>query len=286
MGGTRIPLTAIRTDGGTQPRAVVDFPTVEEYTDAMARGVRFPPVVVFYDGSAYWLADGFHRLAATSGAGLQEIDCDVQQGTMEDAQWYSFAANKTNGLRRTNEDKQRAVKAALAHAKAAGLSDAVIASHVGVSDRTVAEYRKAATPKISESAVRTGRDGRTINVVNIGKAKRVPAATTVALGVNEAEKVVRPPDKRQQVLANAGRDRMISTLSTVKGMCDGLHTINISSCSPDDRKAFGDIARTAARELRDFAARLETEQAGTEPKKSLPEFLTVSTTKNYHDSGD
>jgi len=36
----------------------------------------------------------------------------VIRGTQQDAQWFSFAANQTNGLRRSNEDKQRAVKAA------------------------------------------------------------------------------------------------------------------------------------------------------------------------------
>jgi hypothetical protein len=125
-------------------------------------------------------ADGFHRVKAATQAKVLEIQAEIHQGTREDAQWYSFSANKTNGLRRTNSDKHRAVRAALAHPKAAGLSDAVVARHVGVSDRTVAEYRKVLTPKLSESSLRTGRDGRTVNVTNIGKGRLrgvfVPAA--------------------------------------------------------------------------------------------------------------
>ena len=42
---------------------------------------------------------------------------------------------------RSNEDKQRAVRAALEHPKAAGLSDNQIAKHVGVDHLTVAAYR-------------------------------------------------------------------------------------------------------------------------------------------------
>lgn len=52
------------------------------------------------------------------------------------------------------------------------LSDAAIAEHVGVSDRMVARYRAGMTPKDSEPGSRTGRDGRTINTANIGKAAR------------------------------------------------------------------------------------------------------------------
>jgi hypothetical protein len=62
-------------------------------------GLKFPPVTVFYDGADYWLADGFHRVTAALQADLKEIAADVHQGTREDAQWYSFSANKANGLR-------------------------------------------------------------------------------------------------------------------------------------------------------------------------------------------
>jgi hypothetical protein len=46
------------------------------------------------------------------------------------ARWYNFSVNQINGLRRTNEDKQRAVKLALAHPQAVGLSDSEIARMV------------------------------------------------------------------------------------------------------------------------------------------------------------
>jgi hypothetical protein len=32
-------------------------------------GRNSPPVVVFYDGTSYWLADGFHRVKAAEQAG-------------------------------------------------------------------------------------------------------------------------------------------------------------------------------------------------------------------------
>ena len=109
---------------------------------AMSNGANFPHVTVFYDGERYWLADGFHRVKAAEAAGLKSIECDIRQGTLEDAKWYSFSANKSNGLRRTTQDKQRAVKASLLHPNGAASSDRQIARHVGVDQKTVTNWRQ------------------------------------------------------------------------------------------------------------------------------------------------
>ncbi len=138
---TEILISSIRLDGGTQPRAALDFTAVDDYTDAMVAGARFPAVILYHDGEHYWLADGFHRVKAAFQAGAEAIEAEVRQGSLEDAQWHSFSANKTNGLRRTNDDKQRAVKAALMHPRGADLSDSQIAKHVGVHHETVREWR-------------------------------------------------------------------------------------------------------------------------------------------------
>ena len=169
-----LKIDVIRTDGATQPRAAIDFEAVFDYMDAMADGAEFPPVVVFYDGANYWLADGFHRVRAAEQSGFAEIASELHQGTQQDAQWYSFAANKANGLRRTNDDKHRAVNAALKHPKGAGLSDSQIARHVGVDHKTVAAWRAKleGTWEIPKSAERTGADGRTTNTSKIGGRRR------------------------------------------------------------------------------------------------------------------
>lgn len=160
----RLSIDQIRLDGGTQPRTALDFAAIDDYAEAMAAGVKFPPVIVFHDGECYWLADGFHRLKAAFASGFDAIDCELRQGTLEDAQWYSFSANKTNGLRRTNEDKQRAVKSALLHARAASMSNYAIARHVGVDEATVRNWRSklAASTEIPKIDTRTvSRQGTT-----------------------------------------------------------------------------------------------------------------------------
>lgn len=140
--GEILPIASIRVDGGTQPRAVLDFDAIEDYAEAMSGGVKFPPVAVFYDGDSYWLADGFHRVKAAYAAGFDSVLCEIHQGTIEEAQWYSFAANRGNGLRRTTQDKQRAVKAALLHGRGTTLSDTQVARHVGVDQKTVTNWRR------------------------------------------------------------------------------------------------------------------------------------------------
>jgi hypothetical protein len=159
-GKPMIPLANIRTDGGTQPRSEILTVTVQEYAREMQSGAKFPPVDVFYDGENYWLGDGFHRFNAADWRGEPQIECEIHQGTLEDAQWYSYGANRAHGLPRTNEDKQRAVKAALAHPKAAGMSDSEIARHVGVGADMVTRHKPI---------IRSTDDTPTATVTRAGK---------------------------------------------------------------------------------------------------------------------
>lgn len=103
----------IKTDGGTQSRARLHDEIVERYADELREGAEFPPVVVFYDGADYWMADGFHRLAAYRQIGEESISAEIKQGTRLDALRYSLSANATHGMPRTNDDYRRAYHAAV-----------------------------------------------------------------------------------------------------------------------------------------------------------------------------
>jgi hypothetical protein len=178
----KLPLEIVRLDGGTQPRAELRLDTISDYAEAMQGGAQFPPVVVFHDGTNYWLADGFHRLNAWKQAFPQNaIEADVRQGTQADAQWFSYGANKEHdkaGTRRTTNDIGRAVLAALQHPQSKALSDESIAQHVGCHRITVQRCLKRLEEPTCSSATsqrpthRTGKDGRTINTANIGKSRK------------------------------------------------------------------------------------------------------------------
>src|SRR6056297_698154 len=157
--GESLNLSDISTDAGTQARAKLDQQTVDAYASDMDNGAVFPPVVVFYDGDKHYLADGFHRVAAMKKLGHGGTSCDVRPGTRRDALLFAAGANATNGLRRTNEDKRRAVQMLLGDDEWAKKSDRWIAEKCGVSDKTVAKLRPA-TAEVPQLK-RVGQDGKT-----------------------------------------------------------------------------------------------------------------------------
>jgi hypothetical protein len=186
---------SIRTDGGTQTRVALNEETVAEYAAAMEEGAQFPPVVAFYDGTAYWLADGFHRIAAEKRVGWTETVADVRQGTRRDAVLYSVGANGDHGLRRTNADKRRAVETLLMDEEWVKESDNWIAGKCGVSQPFVGSLRSRLITVISQT--RTGADGRTINTANIGKKPLTCQPNMPADGPEHTGRTDAPPKPRR-----------------------------------------------------------------------------------------
>ena len=144
-----------------------------EYGLSLIGGAVFPPVVVFYDGAEYWLADGFHRRAAFERTNQRDILAHVEQGTRRDAMLYAVGANANHGLRRTNADKQRAIDTLLRDEEWRTWSDSEIARRVGVDHKTVGGRRRAleSTWEIPRSDERKTADGRTMDTTNLGPVK-------------------------------------------------------------------------------------------------------------------
>lgn len=141
-----VPLAKIRTDGGTQMRAALDEDTVEQYMEAMrAHGGwgEFPAAVIYYDGSQYWLADGFHRVEALRRLDAMEVNvlADVRSGERRDAILHAASANSTHGLRRTHADKRRSVETLLRDSDWSSWSDREIARRCAVGHQLVARVR-------------------------------------------------------------------------------------------------------------------------------------------------
>lgn len=141
-----INIKAIRIDGGTQSRQQLDQTTVAEYAELMSEGTEFPPISVVHDGNEYYLSDGFHRLLAAQKAGKASIACDVISGTLRDAILYSLSANASHGLRRTHEDKRKAVLTMLEDLEWQEWSDREIARQCHVSHPFVTKMRASMKP--------------------------------------------------------------------------------------------------------------------------------------------
>ncbi len=190
-----LELSLIRIDGGTQTRAELNQDTVDTYAEAIAAGVVFPPVTVFFDGKDRWLADGFHRYFAAKKAGKPSILENIIPGTKRDAVLFSLGANGTHGLTRTNADKRNAVETMLQDPEWAAWSDNAITKACHVSHPFVGSIRASILKPLQDTpATRTvERNGKTYEqkTANIGKAKAATPAAAQA-GTEPAPKPTKP----------------------------------------------------------------------------------------------
>jgi ParB-like chromosome segregation protein Spo0J len=136
-----LKFSQIRIDGGTQMRVSINQDKVSEYAEKMREDAKFPPIKATFDGTVYWLYDGFHRYFAAQSAGFTTIEVDYKPGTMEDAQDLALRANNEHGLPRTKEDKRKSVETALSYERHAKKSDREIGRLCDVSHTLVAAVR-------------------------------------------------------------------------------------------------------------------------------------------------
>ena len=137
-----LPLAAIRVDWTINARATVRREVSLDYAEALKAGARFPPVIVFYDGETYWLADGFHRYVAYEIAGITDIPVEIRLGTPRAAALFSVTANRLHGVRPTRSDRRRAIVRMLEDPEWARWSDQQIASLCGAPLDMVRDLRR------------------------------------------------------------------------------------------------------------------------------------------------
>ncbi len=129
-----LPIKKIRKDGGTQPRSNLDQVTIERYAESIKSGYKLPACDIHYDGTNYWLSDGFHRDAAYQICSITEIPVIIHQGSLRDAILFSKGANAEHGLPRSENDKRRAVVSMLADEEWSKWSNREIAKACKVSE--------------------------------------------------------------------------------------------------------------------------------------------------------
>lgn len=154
----KINLSNIELDTGIQCRAAIDAGTVDEYAERMTEYPedKFPPVELYGTVGRAWIADGWHRVLAAKQVGFVDIEANIHPGGRMDALKVALGANASNGLRRTNADKRRAVE--IACREFSQLSSRQIADLCGVSADMVIAHRPALSE--SDNATRTTKDGR------------------------------------------------------------------------------------------------------------------------------
>lgn len=173
---TMLAISLIRRDGGTQIRAQASMDVAKEYAEAFERGDAFPPVKARYDGTHYWLTDGFHRIMAAELLGAVEMAVEVRPGTRRDAVLDAVGANAEHGFRRTNADKRQAVLVLLDDAEWSAKSDREIARIAHVDPGMVGRLRPP--PSVDKPQMRTVTRGGAefrMRVSGINEGRNGPA---------------------------------------------------------------------------------------------------------------
>jgi len=182
----------LRCDADVQPRLALSEAHIREYAALLQEGHQLGTIVVFQDGSASYLADGFHRVAAAKSIGLEELPAELRAGSKRDAMLYACGANK-HGKPLSNRDKQRVVLHLLEDAEWRQWSDREIARHCGVGHAFVSRLRRSLSTGDSDTTphIYRARQGTVTAMDTRAIGKR---ATPDVLGVASTQRGSHSPE--------------------------------------------------------------------------------------------
>lgn len=198
----KLAIDQIRRDPRTQPRNHIDHEVAERYRDAMAEGDQFPPVTVFFDETDYWLADGWHRVQAAMLLDWTEIEVEVHEGGLREAEWFSFSVNATHGYPRGKDDVGHILSRIFKDPEWSAKPLREIQRHTAVPWTTVRRHhdRFASGPvaqiKPAEREVTRGGMTFRMNTTNIGARSAEPAAVPPVWYQTDIEDFTGPPTGR------------------------------------------------------------------------------------------
>lgn len=213
-----LSLDELVIDERAQARVGLDEAVVDEYVEAWKNGAAMPNIdaVRVTEGElagkvVVW--DGFHRIAAAKKLGVEAIGVDVTTGKLSTAIDLCTSANSTHGLRRTNEDKRRAVIMAITLDKQLKRkrSDRQIAQYVGVHNSTVSEIRAELSGKkkkaSKEESVRISEHEQGEGEINEVKQSLVT--------VDEIGRRVTNPEVQKVLSLNPEFDDVLDAIGTI-----------------------------------------------------------------------
>ena len=234
-----LELKQIRLDGGTQVRASIKEEAVMRYATDLEGGAVFPPMRVFYDGTDYWLSDGFHRYHAALRIGIQSFLCEVDTGTPRDALFYGSTANNLHGQPMDNADKRKITMIFVEDFEWGDWSNAEIARQLHVSAPFVAKMRGESAPAVRKYITPKG------NVAEKRKPEKKdkPAKPAKEAPLVEAPKPADPPaaDHRQEMV-----DELIAQNET---LTDRL-AVKVMDATAEEKKAAQDLIKQLREEIR------------------------------------
>ena len=154
-----VSLSSIRSASDSQMRVSGTDPgVVAEYAESMETGAVFPAIILYFNGTDYWPADGFHRIEAARRIDKDTILAEVREGGQRDAILFAAGANASHGLRRSQADKRRSIETLLRDPEWSRGSDREIGKACAVDHKTVGKVRRELTGEIPTDRKVTYRD--------------------------------------------------------------------------------------------------------------------------------
>ncbi|MDF5722998.1 MAG: ParB N-terminal domain-containing protein [Rhizonema sp. PD37] len=250
-----LALDEIRRDGGTQPRAAINLQHVKLLEEQMEDGQQLEPVIVFYDGESYWLADGFHRWHAHRNREEEVITCVIHTGSRRDAVLYSVGANADHkpALPRSRDDKRRAVMTLLNDPEWHKWSDREIARRCCVSHDFVNRTRKSICHLMTDTKFNKERKAQrggktyTLDTTNIGRTP--PDANLLIkdnLSLSQSGTISQSPNPNAVMVEQDNGTSQASVSLTVAHHLELAEGGLVEIHSPNNSKINGRLARIAA----------------------------------------
>jgi hypothetical protein len=232
-------IAALVLDPRLQSRVEINEDTVAEYAIDIEAGDQFPPVIVFFDSTHFYLADGYHRYYGHKRAGKVSIQCEVINGTIRDAIYYSTAVNAKHGMRRSYADRRKAVMTLLEDFEWSLKSNTEIAKHVGVSVSFVSNLRNT-SGKMPDKVQYTTPSGETKTKV---KASGRPAKPKEEPPVQQEEPVLPPPDYK-------AHEELIETLTKENAELTQRLAVSAMEGTDEEKQAANELITDLTEKLR------------------------------------
>lgn len=194
-----VSISDIIVDQKYQFRVACDPVVVENYALLISEGVKFPPITLFriVDPKSEILGKvvlvaGFQRLEAYQINDYRKLECEIYEGTEDDASMFALPSNSRHGSAYTHADKRKVVRSAFNHPIMKKWSDNRLSKYLGVSQGFVSsEHRKYDEERGIEEETRVvdaiASDGRNYTI-DVKKASKTKAENKIALSLEPEPK--------------------------------------------------------------------------------------------------
>lgn len=271
-----IPIGKIVLDPRLQMRAKMDFDVIDEYAEHLA---ELPRCKVFLCAEQHLLTDGWHTYHAHKKAGSDSVPCTVTEGSFEQAVIEAAGANHGHGIRRTNDDKRRAVAVVLSTPDFTDKSDRAIAEICHVGHPLVAQVRAESSTgrnsSSSEQPVLCDRCRRVGAVKDCQACKDLQDKPPKRTGKDGRKRGPRKPSSRKPKAKPDGKPEAQTTELHVKasGITDAVQAVAdamLEGCEGSDgvlRKTLESQAKKLEKVIADVELLLHPSEYGKPTKE-------------------